>query len=168
VRVGDGKHQETAELSASGKRYGELATEQAELERWPNEHAEHDYVVEITAPEFTCLCPRSGYPDFATIQIRYIPDRWLIELRSLKLYIGRYRGEYVSHEAATNRIMADLVELVAPRWMEVRGDFNPRGNVHTVVTVWHLQPGYELPPLSSLASQPTLVAPADAQAAPRG
>ncbi len=83
------------------------------LERWPNE-SQRDYVVRITLPEFTCLCPRSGYPDFATIDVRYVPDEWIVELKSLKLYVNAYRDRPISHEGATNRILDDLVAPPAP------------------------------------------------------
>jgi len=116
-------------------KYGEKAILEAELEAWPNPYPERDYLIEISFPEFTCLCPRSGYPDFATIKIRYIPDKLIVELRSLKLYLNKYRGRYISHEEATNRIYTDLYELLKPRFLEVIGDFNPRGNVKTIITV---------------------------------
>ncbi len=122
--------------------YGARAVEENVLERWPNESGERDYEVAITAPEFTCRCPRSGYPDFATIYLRYVPDEWIVELRSFKLYINGFRDVPISHESATNRILADLVALLDPRWLEVRADFNPRGNVHTVVTARHRQSGW--------------------------
>lgn len=127
------------------------------LERWPNESPQRDYLVTITAPEFTCRCPRSGYPDFATIQVRYVPDEWIVELKSLKLYVNGFREERISHEAATNRILDDLVSLLSPRWLEVRADFNPRGNVHTVVTARYSQPDWQpsddLGPVSLTAPQ---------------
>jgi 7-cyano-7-deazaguanine reductase len=118
--------------------YGEEAIQSAELEPWPNPNPERDYVIDITAPEFTCHCPRSGYPDFATIRVRYVPDRSIVELRSFKLYLNAYRDRAIAHEAAANRILDDMVELLAPRWMELTADFAPRGNVHTVITVRHL------------------------------
>jgi len=116
-------------------RYGEKAISEAKLERWENPYPDRDYTIEISFSEFTCLCPRSGYPDFATIRINYIPDRYIVELRSLKLYLNRYRGEYISHESATNKIFNDLKRLLKPRHLEVVADFNPRGNVKTVVRV---------------------------------
>jgi 7-cyano-7-deazaguanine reductase len=129
--------------SAPGQvRYGEQAIAKNELARWPNEAPERDYLVDITAPEFTCRCPQSGYPDFATIRVRYVPDRWIVELKSLKLYVNAFREVAISHEGATNRILDDLVALLAPRWLEVRADFHPRGNVHTVVTAHHRAAGW--------------------------
>ncbi|MCS7163536.1 MAG: preQ(1) synthase [Thermodesulfovibrio sp.] len=115
--------------------YGEKAIKEAELEAWDNPYPERDYRIEISFPEFTCLCPRSGYPDFATIKINYIPDKKIVELKSLKLYLNSYRDKYISHEAVTNKIFEDLQHLLKPRYLEVIGDFNPRGNVKTVIKV---------------------------------
>ncbi|MCS6875931.1 MAG: preQ(1) synthase [Aquificaceae bacterium] len=117
------------------KKYGEVAIEQAQLEPWENPNPERDYLIEITFPEFSCLCPRSGYPDYATIRIRYIPDKYIVELRSLKLWLNKFRDKYISHEQATNKIYKALEELLKPRFLEVTGDFNPRGNVHTIIKV---------------------------------
>lgn len=116
-------------------RYGEKAISKARLQRWENPYPQGDYDIEISFPEFSCLCPRSGYPDFATIRINYIPDKYIVELRSLKLYLNRFRDQYISHEAVTNQIFNDLKKLLKPRHLEVIGDFNPRGNVKTVVRV---------------------------------
>lgn len=116
-------------------KYGEKEISDARLETWPNPSPERDYTVNITFPEFTCLCPRSGYPDFATIRIQYVPDVLIVELKSLKLYFNQYRGSYIAHEAVINKIYHDLTELLHPRFLEVVGDFNPRGNVKTIVTV---------------------------------
>ncbi len=116
-------------------RYGEKAIKEAVLEGWDNPYPDRDYEINITFPEFTCLCPRSGYPDFATIRIRYIPDKKIVELKSLKLYLNSFRAEYISHEEATNRIYDDLKTLLSPRFLEVVGDFNPRGNVKTIIKV---------------------------------
>ncbi|EDP76326.1 preQ(1) synthase [Hydrogenivirga sp. 128-5-R1-1] len=120
---------------AEEKRYGEKAIEEAELEPWENPTPERDYMIDITFPEFSCLCPRSGYPDYATIRIRYIPDRYIVELKSLKLWLNKFRNRYISHEEATNEIYRALEETLKPRFLEVVGDFNPRGNVHTVIRV---------------------------------
>ncbi len=116
-------------------KYGEEEIAKAKLESWENPYPQRDYTVEITFPEFTCLCPRSGYPDFATIHISYVPDQRVVELKSLKLYLNKYRSWYISHEEATNRIYEDLYNLLKPRYLKVVGDFHPRGNLHTVVTV---------------------------------
>ncbi len=117
------------------KAYGEKAIEEIRLEAWKNPTPERDYKVEISFPEFTCLCPRSGYPDFAVIKLEYTPDETLVELRSLKLYLNSYRNIAISHEAVTNRIFGDLEELLRPRKLEVTGDFNARGNVKTIIRV---------------------------------
>ncbi len=116
-------------------RYGEKEIAGARLEAWENPEPERDYTVEISFPEFTCLCPRSGYPDFATIRVEYVPDKLLVELRSFKLYLNSFRNEHISHEAVTNRIFSDLKALLDPRSMEVTGDFNVRGNVKTIIRV---------------------------------
>ncbi len=116
-------------------KYGENAISGAKLETWPNASPERDYEVSISFEEFTCLCPRSGYPDFATFYIRYVPDKFIVELKSLKLYLNGYRNKSISHEESTNKIYADLSKILKPRFLEVTGDFNPRGNVKTVITV---------------------------------
>lgn len=116
-------------------KYGEEALKKAELERWDNPYPDREYVIDISFPEFSCLCPRSGYPDYATIKINYVPDRHIVELRSLKLYLNKFRDQYISHESATNKIYDDLKKLLEPRRIEVTGDWNPRGNVKTVIRV---------------------------------
>lgn len=116
-------------------RYGEKAIKRAKIETWDNPEPEREYEIDISFPEFTCLCPRSGYPDFATIRIVYVPDRKIVELKSLKLYLNSFRDKYISHEEVTNRIYSDLHKRLKPRFLEVTGDFNPRGNVKTIVRV---------------------------------
>jgi 7-cyano-7-deazaguanine reductase len=116
---------------------GELEIKQSRLTAVENQYPQRDYEISISLPEFSCLCPITGYPDFATIHVKYVPDKTIIELKSLKLYINTYRNEYVFHEAAVNKILDDLVACCRPRWMEVVGDFNPRGNVKTVVKAEH-------------------------------
>jgi len=123
-------------------KYGTKMIAESTLEAVPNGTPERDYEIDFTIPEFTCLAPDSGFPDFATIRIRYIPDKSLVELKSLKLYINKFRDQEVFHEAAVNRILDDLVTLLDPRFMEVVGDFNVRGNIKTVVTARHTQQGY--------------------------
>ena len=103
------------------------------LEAVANPHPDRDYEVAMALPEFTCLCPITGQPDFATIRIRYVPDHHLVELKSLKLYIWSYRDEGAFHEDVTNRILDDLVAAIRPRWAEVTGDFNVRGGIKTEV-----------------------------------
>lgn len=115
--------------------YGEKAIKKAALEMWKNPNPERDYEINIVFTEFTCLCPRSGYPDFAAIKINYIPDKKIVELKSLKLYLNSYRDVHISHEEATNKIFSELDGKIKPRFMEVIGDFNPRGNVKTVIRI---------------------------------
>lgn len=117
------------------RKYGEREIAGSRLEKWPNPCPDRDYTINISFPEFTCLCPRSGYPDFATINIRYVPDKHIVELKSLKLYLNQFRDQNISHEAAVNQIFDDLKKLLRPRHLETEGDFNPRGNVKTVVRV---------------------------------
>lgn len=103
------------------------------LQSVPNAHPDRDYEVVMTVPEFTCLCPMTRQPDFAAIKIRYVPDQYLVELKSLKLYMWSYRDEGAFHEDVTNRILNDLVAAIQPRWAEVTGDFNVRGGIKTEV-----------------------------------
>ncbi|MAE75228.1 MAG: NADPH-dependent 7-cyano-7-deazaguanine reductase QueF [Bdellovibrionaceae bacterium] len=121
----------------SDKLYGQVAIEEAQLERFENKHKGRKYEVFFSCPEFTCVCPRSGFPDFATINIKYVPDQYCVELKSLKLYINKFRDEKVFHESVTNVILDDLVELLDPFEIEVVGDFNVRGNIKTVITARH-------------------------------
>jgi 7-cyano-7-deazaguanine reductase len=115
-------------------------TPSTRLETFPNPAAERDYEIRFECPEFTCLCPRTGQPDFATIRIKYVPDRLCVELKSLKLYLWSFRDEGHFHEAVTNRILDDLVAATRPRRMSVEGDFLVRGGIHTVVAA-----AYEAP-----------------------
>ncbi|MBV6340730.1 preQ(1) synthase [Candidatus Magnetobacterium casense] len=115
--------------------YGEKNIENAQLELWGNPATEKDYEINIEFPEFTCLCPRSGYPDFATIKITYIPDAHIVELKSLKLYLNSFRNKAISHEQTANVIYDELYKKLNPRYLCVIGDFNPRGNVKTVIKV---------------------------------
>ena len=126
-------------------KYGEQQIKNSKLEAWPNKNKKRDYLIEITLPEFTCLCPRSGYPDFATIFVKYIPDQKVVELKSIKLYINKFRDTHISHEDSVNQILDELVKLLSPRWIEVKGEFTPRGNVKTSVTARHKKKGYNLP-----------------------
>ncbi|MDM7914202.1 MAG: preQ(1) synthase [Candidatus Eisenbacteria bacterium] len=107
------------------------------LETFPNPKPERDYVIEFECPEFTCLCPRTGQPDFATIRIHYVPDRTCVELKSLKLYLWSFRNEGAFHEAVVNGILDDLVTALSPRRMTVEGDFLVRGGIHTTVRASH-------------------------------
>jgi len=105
-----------------------------ELETFPNPKPERDYTIEFECPEFTCLCPRTGQPDFATIHVRYTPGSLCVELKSLKLYLWSYRDEGAFHEAVINKILDDLAGACQPRFMEVSGEFYVRGGIHTTVT----------------------------------
>lgn len=121
-------------------RYGEKAIKEAALEIWENPNPERDYEIAISFPEFTCLCPRSGYPDFATINITYVPAKKIVELKALKLYLNSFRDEHISHESVVNTIFGELQKALKPRFLEVIGDFNPRGNVKTVIRVASKRP----------------------------
>jgi len=111
-----------------------MAGRSKELETFANPRPERDYEINLECPEFTCVCPRTGQPDFATIRIQYVPDSLCIELKSLKLYLWSFRNEGAFHEDVTNRILDNLVQACRPRSMSVVGDFNVRGGIHTVVT----------------------------------
>ncbi|MET0500436.1 MAG: preQ(1) synthase [Candidatus Binatia bacterium] len=118
-----------------------MATQPSQgLETFPNPRPERDFEIVMECPEFTCVCPRTGQPDFATIHIRYVPAERCIELKSLKLYLWSYRNEGSFHEAVINKILDDLVEACRPKTMTVTGDFNVRGGIHTTVTA-----GYKAP-----------------------
>ena len=111
-----------------------------QLETFPNPNPERDYEISFDCPESPCLCPRTGQPDFATVRIRYVPDRLCVELKSLKLYLWSFRNEGHFHEAVTNRILDDLVRATRPRRMTLVGDFYVRGGIHTIVTATYEAP----------------------------
>lgn len=115
------------------------------LEIFDNPQPERDYTIRIRIPEFTCLCPKTGQPDFATIHVEYVPDKRCVELKSLKLYIWSFRDEGAFHEAVTNRILDDLVQATTPRFMRIRAEFNVRGGVYTDVVAEHRDPAWEPP-----------------------
>lgn len=117
--------------------YGAKMIEEARLERFENRTKHRRYTVEFSCPEFTCICPRSGFPDFATIHIKYVPDQFCVELKSLKLYINKFRNQGIFHEDVVNVILDDLVRLLDPHEIEVVGDFGVRGNIKTVVRASH-------------------------------
>ena len=127
----------TVMTTPSEMKYGEREIINGELITFPNPRMGRRYSVDISLPEFTCKCPFSGYPDFATIGIIYVPDQKVVELKALKLYINSYRDRYISHEEATNQILDDFVAIAAPHQITVRADFSPRGNVHMIVEVKH-------------------------------
>lgn len=113
------------------------------LEAFENRTPERDCTIQFTIPEFTCLCPISGFPDFATLHIRYVPGPRCVELKSLKLYVNGFRDRDVFHEDVVTGILGDLVELLQPRFCEVVGDFNVRGNIKTVVRAQHRDPQWQ-------------------------
>ncbi len=119
-------------------KYGEKEIKEFDINKaenfWPNEY-EKNYLINIELPEFVSLCPRSGYPDFAKIILQYRPNELVIELKALKLYINSFMNRHISHENAANEIYDVLMEKLSPRWLKVVADFNPRGNVHTVITI---------------------------------
>lgn len=120
------------------------------LETFENPGPENDYTIHIEIPEFTCLCPKTGQPDFATLIIDYVPDQACIELKSLKLYIWSFRNEGTFHEAVTNRILNDLVTTSKPRFMRLTSKFNVRGGIVTTVVAEHRQEGWSAPPAVNL------------------
>ena len=119
-------------------KYGEKIVNEFDVEKdleiWPNEH-EREYLIKMTLPEFSCLCPRSGYPDYATIYLEYTPYKWVVELKAIKLYINAFRDRHISHENSANEIYGVLEAKLKPKYMKVTADFNPRGNVHTVIEI---------------------------------
>jgi 7-cyano-7-deazaguanine reductase len=110
------------------------------LETFPNPKPERDYVIRFETDEFTCLCPKTGQPDFATIRVEYVPDVLCVELKSWKLYLNRYRDEYIFHEAVTNQILDDFVAAIRPARAEIVADWNVRGNVKTVIRAEYRAP----------------------------
>jgi 7-cyano-7-deazaguanine reductase len=115
------------------------------LETFDNPRPERDYTIRMRIPEFTCLCPKTGQPDFATLHLAYVPDRLCVELKSLKLYIWSYRDEGAFHEAVTNRILDDLVAATGPRFMRLTAEFNVRGGIYTEVVAEHRAPDWTAP-----------------------
>ena len=119
-------------------KYGEAIIKEFDIEKdleiWPNNNKKN-YTIKMTLPEFCCLCPRSGYPDFATIYIDYIPNEFVVELKAIKLYINSFMTRHISHENSANEIYDMLVSKINPKWLKVVANFNPRGNVHTVIEI---------------------------------
>lgn len=115
------------------------------LDTFENPMPERDYTIRIEVPEFTCLCPKTGQPDFATLNIEYVPDQRCVELKSLKLYVWSFREEGAFHEAVTNAILDDLVKATAPRFMRLTAEFNVRGGIYTTVVAEHRQAGWQAP-----------------------
>ncbi len=116
------------------------------LETFPNPQPGRDYLVRIRMPEFTCLCPKTGQPDFATLLLEYIPEAACVELKSLKLYIWSFRDEGAFHEDVTNRMLDDLVAVTQPRFMRLTADFNVRGGIYTHVVAEHRAPAWQPAP----------------------
>tara|TARA_B100000214_G_scaffold371391_1_gene347702 strand:- start:796 stop:1215 length:420 start_codon:yes stop_codon:yes gene_type:complete len=117
--------------------YGERKIESGVLLCFPNPNSKRDYEISIDFPEFTCKCPFSGYPDFATLRIKYQPNKNVLELKAIKLYLNSFREKKISHEEVVNEILDDIVKASDPNWMQIEADFNPRGNVHTIIRVCH-------------------------------
>lgn len=115
------------------------------LETFENPNPERDYTIRIRIPEFTCLCPKTGQPDFATLHLEYVPDAICVELKSLKIYVWSFREVGAFHEAVTNRILDDLAALLAPRFIRLTAEFNVRGGIFTTVVAEHRQPGWGAP-----------------------
>jgi 7-cyano-7-deazaguanine reductase len=128
------------------------------LETFPNPSPGRDYAIHMQIPEFTCLCPKTGQPDFATLLLDYVPDQLCVELKSLKLYIWSYRNEGAFHEAVANRILDDIAQATAPRFMRLTAKFFVRGGIFTTVVAEHRKPGWQAPPrvdLQQFDSQPS-------------
>jgi 7-cyano-7-deazaguanine reductase len=122
------------------------------LQHFPNPSPERDYLIHMDLPEFTCLCPKTGQPDFATLVLDYIPDQRCVELKSLKLYVWSFRNDGAYHEAVTNQIANDLVTLLQPRFLRICANFNVRGGIFTSVIAEHHAPGWSVPDFANLPS----------------
>ena len=120
------------------------------LETFPNPSADRDYTIRMRIPEFTCLCPKTGQPDFATLSLEYVPDAKCVELKSLKLYVWSYRNEGAFHEAVTNRVLDDLVRVMKPRFIRLTAEFNVRGGIYTTVVAEHRKKGWSPAPAIEL------------------
>lgn len=121
-----------------------------DLETFENPNPDRDYTIRITLPEFTCLCPKTGQPDFATLELEYVPEASCIELKALKMYIWSFRDEGAFHEAVTNEILSDLVKACEPRFMRLTAEFNVRGGVYTSVVAEHKNPSWNAPDVVAL------------------
>ncbi|MFN2309226.1 MAG: preQ(1) synthase [Gammaproteobacteria bacterium] len=115
------------------------------LETFPNPQPGRDYLIRIRVPEFTCLCPKTGQPDFATLLLEYIPEGRCVELKSLKLYVWAFRDQGAFHEDVTNRMLDDLVTATAPRYLRLTAEFNVRGGIYTTIVAEHRAPGWQVP-----------------------
>ena len=121
-----------------------------QLETFPNPARATDYTIRMTLPEFTCLCPKTGQPDFATFELEYVPDELCVELKALKLYLWAFRDRGAFHEAVTNQIADDLATACAPRFLRLSGKFNVRGGIYTTVVVERRKPGWNAAPVVEL------------------
>ena len=122
----------------------------SDLETFPNPAPERDYTIRMDIPEFTCLCPKTGQPDFATLGLEYVPDKLCVELKSLKLYVWSFRQRGAFHEAVSNEILATLVAATRPRFMRLTARFNVRGGIYTTVVAEHRDPAWSPPAAVSL------------------
>lgn len=139
-------------VSREGTHYGEEMIAANELEAWPNPRPERPYIIHEEMPEFTCLCPRSGFPDFATLILDYVPGPSVVELRSLKLYVNSFRDRRMSHEEAINVIAETLVDLLRPRRLRIAGRFTRRGNIETSITAEYREDAGWVAELAPLAA----------------
>ena len=124
------------------------------LETFPNPAPRRDYRIHMEIPEFTCLCPKTGQPDFATLTLDYVPEKRCVELKSLKLYVWSFRNEGAFHEAVTNRILDDLVAATEPRYMKLTARFFVRGGIFTTVVAQHVKRGWKIEALPALEAPP--------------
>ncbi len=120
------------------------------LELFDNPNPEKDFTIHISIPEFTCLCPKTGQPDFATLELAYVPDQHCVELKALKMYVWSFRDQGAFHEAITNKIVDDLVKACQPRYLRLTSDFNVRGGIYTKVVSDYRKPGWKAPELINL------------------
>ncbi len=141
MRKEKGSAQATPHALSNARPDGARVIQEAKLERFANRTNHRRYTVEFSCPEFTCVCPASGFPDFATIQIKYVPRKWCVELKSLKLYLNQFRDRGIFHEDVANVLLDDLVKLLDPWEMDLVADFNVRGNIKTIVRASHKRSG---------------------------
>ena len=120
--------------SYEGRQKNIRALKMPDIEVWENQYSDRDYVVDLVIPEFTCICPKTGLPDFALIRIEYSPDKYCVELKSFKLYTVSFRNVGIFHEHLINKLLEDFVKFVKPRWAKINGTFNPRGGITTSVS----------------------------------
>jgi 7-cyano-7-deazaguanine reductase len=136
-------------MSTAAKTTAQTALD-GRLERFANPHRERDYTIRIRIPEFTCLCPKTGQPDFATLHLEYVPDHHCVELKSLKLYLWGFRDRGAFHEAVTNEILDHLRALLEPRFIRLTAEFNVRGGIYTTVAAEYRRPDWEPASITAL------------------